>query len=273
MGLIRILCVGDVVGVTGRTMFQKHIDGLRKKYAIDGIIVNGENSAHGRGISSRIVRFFKHNGVNVITSGNHIWYNKEIYSYLASATDLLRPANYPRSAPGIGVTTFECAGHVVGVINVQGRVFMRDNIDCPFRAAESALSFLQHKTNTIIIDFHAEATSEKMALAYFLDGKISGLFGTHTHVQTADERILPNGTAYISDVGMVGSLNSMLGMKKEQIIEHFLTQLPVKFVIEHSAPVLLNAVVMEIDTQTGHATKIERISILDSDIHITEDGD
>lgn len=273
MGNIRILCIGDVVGVTGRTMFQKHIDQIREKYAIDGIIVNGENSAHGRGISSRIVRFFKHNGVNVITSGNHIWYNKEIYSYLASANDLLRPANYPRSAPGVGVTTFECAGHVVGVLNLQGRVFMRDHIDCPFRAAESAISFLQHKTNTIIIDFHAEATSEKIALAYFLDGKISGLFGTHTHVQTADERILPGGTAYISDVGMVGSLNSMLGMKKEQIIEHFLTQLPVKFVVEHSAPILLNAVVMEIDTATGRATKIERISLLDQDIHITEDGD
>ncbi|PKN03865.1 TIGR00282 family metallophosphoesterase [Candidatus Dependentiae bacterium HGW-Dependentiae-1] len=273
MGRIKILCVGDVVGVTGRTMFQKHIDTIREKYAIDGIIVNGENSGHGRGISSRIVRFFKHNKVNVITSGNHIWYNKEIYSYLSSANDLLRPANYPRSAPGVGVTTFECAGHTVGVINLQGRVFMRDHIDCPFRTAESALSFLQTKTNTIIIDFHAEATSEKMAMAYFLDGKISALFGTHTHVQTADERILPQGTAFISDVGMVGSLNSMLGMKKESIIEHFITQLPVKFTVEHSAPVLFNGVVMELDTQTGKATGIERISIIDPDIHITEDGE
>jgi metallophosphoesterase (TIGR00282 family) len=268
MGHIRILCIGDIVGATGRALFQKEISHLRQHYAIDGVIVNGENSAHGRGISSRIVRFFKHNGVDVITSGNHIWYNKEIYSYLATATDLIRPANYPRSAPGVGVTTFECGGHIVGVINLQGRVFMRDNLDCPFRAAESALTFLRTKTNCIIIDFHAEATSEKMALAYYLDGKISGLFGTHTHVQTADERILPGGTAYITDVGMVGSLNSMLGMKKEAIIEHFLTQLPVKFTVETNAPVLLNAVIMEIDTNSGKAVSIERLSIIDSDIQV-----
>jgi len=273
MNTLRVLFVGDVVGVTGRTMFQKHIGDIKNRYKIDAIIVNGENSAsNGRGITSRIVRFFKHNGVDVITTGNHIWHNREIYSYFGQNTDLLRPANFPNTVPGVGMTTFICKNYVIGVLNIQGRVFMRDLIDCPFRTAESVLSFLQSKTNLIFVDFHAEATSEKMAMAYFLDGKISGLVGTHTHVQTADERVLPKGTAYITDLGMVGSLNSMLGMKKEAIIEHFLTQIPVKFSVETLPPVILCGVVIEVDVETGRAQKIERIQLRDDTLHV-ENGE
>ncbi len=271
METLRVLFIGDVVGVTGRTIFQKHIDRIRTSYAIDAIIVNGENTAHGRGITSRIVRFFKHNGVDVITTGNHVWHKREIYSYLDQNTDVLRPANFPSVAPGVGVTTFTCKDQVIGIINLQGRVFMRDLLDCPFRTAESILTYLKDKTNIIFIDFHAEATSEKSGLAYFLDGKISGIVGTHTHVQTADERILPNGTAFITDLGMCGSLNSMLGMKKEPIIDHFLTQMPVKFTVDTSVPVIMCGVWIEVDTKTGKAIKIERVQVVDNDLYIGTD--
>ncbi len=273
MEKLRILCIGDVVGVTGRTMFQKHIDRLRNSLDINAVIVNGENSVHGRGITSRIVHFFKHNNVDVITSGNHIWHRREIYSYLDQNTDLLRPANFPSAAPGVGVTTFTCNNHVIGVINIQGRVFMRDLIDCPFRTVESILTYLKDKTNIIIVDFHAEATSEKIAMGHFLDGQVSGVVGTHTHVQTSDERILPKGTAFITDLGVTGSLNSMLGMKKEPIIEHFLMQMPVKFTVDTSLPVQMNGAWIEVDVETGKATKIERVSLIDHELQIGTEQD
>lgn len=268
METIRILCLGDIVGAPGRAIFQKHIATLKDKYAIDAIMVNGENSAHGRGITSRIVKFFRHNGVDVITSGNHIWHAREIYDYLATHTDLLRPENYPAECPGSGITTFNCKGVTIGVINLLGRVFMRDYVNCPFRTAETALSYLKTKTSCIIVDFHAEATSEKMGLAYFLDGKVSAVVGTHTHVQTTDNRILSNGTAYISDLGMAGALNSMIGMKKEPIIQNFLTQMPVKFMVDHEGPMILCGAWIEIDTATGKALKIERVRIEDHEIKV-----
>jgi 2',3'-cyclic-nucleotide 2'-phosphodiesterase len=267
---IRILFLGDIVGAPGRAMFQKHIGALKKEYALDAIIVNGENSAHGRGITSRIVKFFRHNGVDVITSGNHIWRYREISEYLSSHTDLLRPENYPNMCPGSGVTTFDCDGITIGVINLQGRVFMRDHLACPFLTAESTLNYLKHKTNIIVIDFHAEVSSEKIGLAFYLDGKVSAVVGTHTHVQTADERILPKGTAFITDLGMSGALNSMLGMKKEPIIENFLTQMPVKFVVENKGPMILSGAWVDIDVKTGKALAIERIKIIDNDIQIDE---
>jgi len=266
MSNLRILFLGDVIGVTGRTLFQKHIGRIVSEYNINGIVVNGENSSGGRGITSKIVRFFKHNGVDVVTSGNHIWRQREIYSYLATNKDLLRPANYPTSCPGSGVTTFSCNGHEIGIINLQGRVFMRDFVDCPFKTAESLVTYLKSKTNMIFVDFHAEATSEKMGLAYFLSGKISGFVGTHTHVQTADERVLPGGTAYISDLGMVGSLNSMIGMKKEQIINNLITQMPSKFVVDTEPPYVLTGAYIDVDTSTGKAVGIERIKVIDHDL-------
>jgi metallophosphoesterase (TIGR00282 family) len=268
MSTIRILCIGDVIGAPGRAMFQKHIDRLRAELKIDAVIVNGENSdARGRGITPRIVRFFKHNGANVITSGNHIWGNKEIFEFLGTAQqDLLRPANYPRTTPGIGVTIIEVQGVKIGVINVMGRVFMHEHLDCPFRTVDSILTYLKDKTRIVVVDMHAETTSEKNALGHYLDGKVSAVVGTHTHVQTADERVLPKGTAYITDLGMTGALNSIIGMKCEPILFKFLQQMPAKFVVEEEPPFVMYGAWIEVDTATGHATRIERVKIVDDAI-------
>jgi len=268
MDTLRVLMIGDVVGAAGRAMFQKHIDKIKRAYNINAVIVNGENCAHGRGITTKNVRFFEHNGVDVITSGNHIWRHKEIYPYLDEHSNLLRPANFPAAAPGVGATTFMVEGHRIGVINLQGRVFMKELIDCPFYKAETLVNQLKEKTNIILVDFHAEATSEKMAMAFCLDGKVSGVVGTHTHVQTADERILPGGTAFLTDLGMTGSFNSMLGMKKEPIIYNFLTALPVKFIPDASMPLVLSGAWIEVDIQSGKALKIQRVMIIDNDLQV-----
>lgn len=270
---IRILCIGDVVGNPGCAMFQKHAQQLRRKYAIDALIVNGENSdSKGRGITSRIVKFFRHNGADVVTSGNHIWANKEIFNYLAENDDLLRPANYHSSAPGVGVTTFLVNGYAIAVMNLIGRVFMRDLVDCPFRTAESILTYLKSKTNIIIVDMHAETSAEKIALGYILDGKVSAVVGTHTHVPTADERILPHGTAFVTDLGMTGALNSMIGMKKEPIMQHLVTQLPVKFVVDEVGPFIMTGVWLEIDAHTGKSIHIERFKIIDEELNFESSG-
>ncbi len=272
MSTVRVLFIGDLVGNAGLAIFAKHIDRVRKKHAIDALIVNGENSApQGRGITPKIAQFFKEHGVDVITTGNHIWQNKEIYAYLDSHKDLLRPVNFPPEAPGVGVTTFTCKGTTIGVVNVQGRIFMRELVTCPFRAMDSILTYLKIKTNIILVDFHAEATSEKQALGLYLDGRISALVGTHTHVQTADERILPGGTAYMSDLGMGGSLNESIGMKKEAIIQQFITQLPQRFAPATSSPFVMSGVWVEINTTTGKAIHIERIRIIDHEMHVNED--
>lgn len=270
MPTLKILFFGDLVGAPGRTVFQRHIEALKLQYRADAILVNGENSANGKGITPRIVRFFKHHGVNVVTTGNHIWQRKEIYPYLSENKDLLRPANFPAGCPGSGVTTFECQGYTIGVINLQGRVFMRELVNCPFRAAESAITYLQSRTNIILVDFHAETTSEKLGLAYYLDGKVSGFVGTHTHVQTADNRILPKGTAYITDLGMAGALNSMIGMKKEPLLHQMLTQMPVRFEVDTTPPFVLSGVCIEVDAQSGKALSIERIYIVDDTMHAQE---
>ncbi len=271
---LRVLFLGDVVGALGRAMVQKHINAVRKEHQIDAVVVNGENSADGKGITPRIVKFFKHHHADVITTGNHIWAKKEIYSYLAENKDLLRPANFPSQCPGVGVTTFTTgSGQVVGVINVQGRVFMHQHVDCPFRTAESALTYLKTKTKLIFVDFHAEATSEKIAMGWFLDGRVSGIVGTHTHVQTADERILPNGTAFITDLGMAGALNSMLGQQVAPILNSFITQMPNKFVVEQYAPAILSGVWIEVDTSTGQAVDIQRINIVDYDVQVSQEHD
>lgn len=273
-GNLRVLMVGDVVGLPGRILFQKYSKLLKEEFDLDAIIVNGENSgSNGRGISSRIVHFFKHNGADVITSGNHIWDNKEIYNYLSQNNDLLRPDNFPTECPGTGVTTFETKGFTIGVINLQGRVFMKENVSCPFKAADSILTYLQSKTSIIFVDFHAETTAEKLGLAYYLDGRVTAFVGTHTHVQTADERILPHGTAYITDLGMGGSLNSMIGMKKDSIIRRFITQMPEKFVVDTQGPFVLSGVVIDVDPLTGHGLAIQRIRIVDNDIQIDESAE
>lgn len=271
MSTLRVLLLGDICGPAGRAIFQKHSAALRNRYKADAMIVNGENSAStGKGITSRIMHFFKHNGVDVVTSGNHIWAQREIYSYLKEHKDLLRPANFPSGCPGVGVTTFEVGQFTVGVINLQARTFMREFVNCPFRTADSILTYLKPKTNIILIDFHGEASSEKMGLAYYVDGQVSAVVGTHTHVLTADERILPGGTAYITDLGMAGSLNSMIGMKKESIIHNLITQMPVKFEVDISPPMVLSGVCIEIDTDSGKALKIESVKVIDEDIHLDE---
>lgn len=271
MARIRVILLGDIVGAAGLAIFQKHISRLREQFRADAVIVNGENSANGRGITPAIMRFFKLHGVNVVTSGNHIWQKPEIISYFSQHTDLLRPINFPAGTPGSGVTTFLCKGYEIGVINVQGRVFMRELLNCPFRAVESTLTYLAQKTPIIFLDVHAEATSEKMGIAYTFDGRVSAVVGTHTHVQTADARIMPGGTAYITDLGMAGSLNSMIGMKKEPIIQNFLTQMPTRFVVDTSLPVFMTGVCVEVDTETGKATSIESIRIIDDAVQIDKD--
>ena len=270
---IRVLMLGDVVGAPGRAIFQKYSAHLREKYKAQALIVNGENSADGKGITPRIMRFFKHNGADIVTSGNHIWAKRDIYSYLQEHRDLLRPANFPSTCPGVGVTTFIAGAFTIGVINIQARTFMREQVACPFRTAESVLTYVKTKTNIIVLDFHGEATSEKMALAYYLDGQISALVGTHTHVQTADARILPGGTAYITDLGMAGSLNSLIGMKKEPIIQQMLNQMPVRFEVETQGPYVLSGVCITINSATGKATAIEPIYIVDDTIKLNGDLD
>lgn len=265
---IRVLIIGDVVGNIGCMMVQKHLRNLQTQFQIDATIVNGENSnQNGRGISSRIMQSFKHNGVDVVTTGNHVWDNNDIYEYMRNHNDIVRPANFPSTCPGSGVTTFNCNGIEVAVVNVQGRVFMKEDLDCPFLALDTILNYLKHRTKIIIVDVHAEATAEKICLGYYVDGRVSCVVGTHTHVQTADERVLPLGTAYITDLGMTGSLNSSIGMKKDPMIERFKTQMPNKFIVETQPPVIMTGVWVEIDTVTGKAIQINRVKVIDEDLN------
>lgn len=261
---IKVLMIGDIVGNTGCRIFQQYSAKLRTQIGADFLIVNGENSAsNGRGITESIVKSLKHNGADVITSGNHIWAQKDIMPYLqAGNTDLLRPANFPSACPGDGLTTVSRDGVTIGVINIQGRVFMREQVDDPFKTLDSILTYLQTKTKLIFVDVHAETTAEKQGIAHYLDGRVTGVVGTHTHVQTADERILPGGTAFITDLGMVGSLNSMIGMKKEPIIWNMRTQLPVRFEVDDAPPYVLAGVWIEADVATGKAVTIERVRIV-----------
>ena len=266
---MNVLFVGDIVGIPGQRMLQKHLEKIITTQAIDIALVNGENSAaDGRGITPQIMESLKELGVDLVTSGNHIWAKKEIVPYIASHKDLLRPINFPGGCPGVGVAvvTSKRSNATLGVINVQGRIYMRELVSCPFRAVESALSYLKSQTNCIFIDMHAEASSEKIGLAHYFDGQVSAVVGTHTHVQTADERILPGGTAYITDAGMGGALNSMIGMKTDIILKNMLTQMPVKFMVETTGPFILCAVVVTIDEKTGRASAIKRVQVIDNEL-------
>tara|TARA_Y100000588_G_C14277574_1_gene935155 strand:+ start:7164 stop:7988 length:825 start_codon:yes stop_codon:yes gene_type:complete len=269
---IRVLMLGDLVGSTGRAMLQKHLARIKQEYKIDAAIVNGENTnANGRGITARIAKSLKHNGIDVVTTGNHIWDQRDIYEYLKNNQDVIRPANFSSDCPGIGYTTFNCQGIEVAVVNMQGQVFMREHVDCPFKTMDSILTYLKHKTNVILVDFHAETTAEKLAFGYYLDGKVSCVVGTHTHVPTADERVLPKGTAYVTDLGMGGSLHSLIGFKKDAIIEKFKNQMPTRFMVETEPPVVMTGIWVEIDTQTGKALQIQRLKVIDEDLCL--DGD
>ena len=263
---MKILFVGDVVGRPGRLALSRRLDRLVDVHAVDLVVVNGENAAAGFGLTVDIARELFDLGAHVITTGNHIWDKREFIPHLDSFPALLRPANYPPGTPGRGSGIFATsAGVKVGVLNLEGRVFM-NNLECPFRAADELVEELRRKTPIILVDFHAEATSEKVAMGCYLDGRVSAVVGTHTHVQTADERILPGGTAYLTDAGMTGSRDSVIGIRKELAIERFLTQLPVRFEVAKRDAVLCGAL-FDIDEQTGRAQAVRRIleEISDSD--------
>jgi metallophosphoesterase (TIGR00282 family) len=259
--LIKVFFIGDIIGRPGRIAVKELLPDIIEKFAIDLVIANGENAAGGFGITPAIAEELIGLKIDVITSGNHIWDKKEIIDYIKDKKWLLRPANYPKAAPGFGWAVAKTRLDVkITVINLCGRVFM-DNLDCPFMAAKEIVKEIEHDTSVIILDMHAETTSEKAAMGWFLDGKISAVIGTHTHVQTADERILPQGTAFITDAGMTGSLNSVIGMQKEIVLERFLTQMPKKFEVA-AKDIAMQGVVVSIASKTGKATAIERINVL-----------
>ncbi len=256
---MNILFIGDIVGRPGRDLVHKGLRGLVEHHGIDLVIANAENSAAGFGITRDIGDTLLEWGVDVMTSGNHIWDKKEALEYIATEPRLLRPANYPAGVPGRGSCVAQTGdGRAAGVINVMGRVFMVA-IDDPFAVALREIEAIRHRTRIIVVDMHAEATSEKIAMGWHLDGKVTAVIGTHTHVQTADERILPNGTAYLTDAGMTGPHDSIIGMEKEPSLARFLNGLPSKFE-PATGNLRLNGVVLEADDKTGRATKITRIS-------------
>lgn len=255
---MRILFVGDIVGRPGRLALRERLGRLIDTHCIDLVVANGENAAAGFGLTVDVAEELFSLGIDVMTTGNHIWDKKDILDMLDGEERLLRPANYPDDAPGSGAGIYKTAGGTsVGVVNLEGRVFMK-NLDCPFQVADRLVEQIRQKTPIILVDFHAEATSEKAALGWYLEGRVSAVVGTHTHVQTADERVLPGGTAYITDVGMTGSRDGVIGMRREQVVEKFLTQRPTRFEICKKDPAI-NAVVIEVDADSGRAVQIERI--------------
>lgn len=255
---MRILFFGDVMGKPGRVVLKRKLPELRQRLGVDMVIANGENASGGVGLTSDVLREMLGFGVDVVTSGNHIWKHRELYNSLESEQRVVRPANYPAGAPGRGMTIFaHPAGYRVAIINLQGRTFM-DDVDCPFHAADALLASLPEDVKIRFIDFHAEATSEKKALGWYLDGRISALVGTHTHVQTADAMLLPEGTAYLTDAGMCGVEASCLGMDKDVIMRRFLTKLPQRFILA-KGEVSVNGVLVEVDPETGRATHVELV--------------
>jgi metallophosphoesterase (TIGR00282 family) len=257
------LFLGDIIGRPGRRALKKFLPALLEKYSPSLVVANGENAAGGIGITPDICRQLLAQ-VDVLTSGNHIWDKKDAVEYLDQEPRLLRPVNYPAPNPGKGVYSFETKeGFQVAIINLQGRVFM-EPIDCPFRAADRELKSLEEKNPITLVDFHAEATSEKQAMGWFLDGRVAAVVGTHTHVTTADEKILPQGTAYITDVGMVGGYESVIGLKREQAIQRFLTSRPQRFEPGKSG-LMLSSVYIEVDTKTKKAISIKRVVMVEED--------
>jgi hypothetical protein len=262
---MNILFIGDIVGRPGRELVRKGLSALVARYDVDLVIANVENAAAGFGITRDIGDAIVNWGVHVMTSGNHIWDKKEALDYIASEPRLLRPANYPAGVPGRGShVALTGDGRAIGVINVMGRVFMT-SIDDPFTVVLREIEAMRHRTRIIIVDFHAEATSEKIAMGWHLDGKATLVVGTHTHVQTADERILPNGTAYLTDAGMTGPHDSIIGMEREAALARFLTAMPSKFEPATGNP-RLNGVLVSADDKTGRATAVLRLSYAEADL-------
>ena len=257
---MRILMVGDIFGRAGRKFFCERTKELKRQKNIDVVVVNGENVAHGKSLTEATFNEILSGGADIVTTGNHIWDRKDIVPLLEREPFLIRPANFPENSPGKGYCIYPHRAKNIGVINLLGRVFMQP-VDCPFTRAEEILKILKRECDIILVDFHAEATSEKISMGYFLDGRVTAVVGTHTHTQTADNRILPKGTAYMTDLGMVGPLNSVIGIKIEPVIEKFISCRPVKFEVAEDPPNIYCAAIIDIDDKTNMATSIERIQI------------
>ncbi len=259
---MKVLFLGDVIGKPGRNALKKKLDQLIRQNEADMVIANGENSAGGIGISAKTCKDLFDSGVDIVTTGNHVFKKREIYSILDREPRLLKPANYPPDTPGRGYNVYKIdriGGLKVAVINLCGRVFI-DNLDCPFRTVNRILEYVREETPVIIVDMHAEVTSEKVAMGWFLNGRVSAVIGTHTHIQTADERILPgDSTAYITDVGMVGPRDSVIGVEKENIIKKFISGMPQKFTVA-KGDVWINGALIDIDGESGKAGAIKRIN-------------
>lgn len=256
---MKILFIGDIVGKPGRRAVRELLPAICDENRIDFVIANCENAAAGFGVTGEVVEELFADRIDVLTSGNHIWDKKEVMQFVEEYETLLRPANYPEGAPGRGSVVMHSRGGIpVGVINLAGRVFMNP-LDCPFRTADREIERMKNKARVIIVDMHAEATSEKIAMGWYLDGRVTAVLGTHTHVQTADDRILPGGTAYVTDVGMTGPFDSVIGIRKDAILQRFLLQIPNKFDVAKE-DVRLQGVMIEINPD-GSAAGIERLSV------------
>lgn len=258
---MNLFFVGDIVGQSGRRVLLQHLPALRERLKLDFIVVNAENAAAGFGVTEKIAQEMFTAGVHVLSTGNHVWDKKEALDYIVKEPRLLRPHNYPEGTPGSGWYVAQTAGGVkVGVLNVMGVVFMHPMLSCPFESVQQALAKKPQDVNVVLLDFHAETTSEKMAMGWFCDGKVSAMVGTHTHVPTADERVLPQGTGYISDVGMTGCYDSVIGMDKDKSLKRFLSKLPERHEVAEGRGTLC-AVVIDIDESTGKTRSIKRISL------------
>lgn len=256
---MKFLIIGDIIGRPGRKALKELLPELKKEYDYDVVIANVENSAGGFGITEKVYKELKNIGVDVMTSGNHIWDKKEVFGFIDNVPDLLRPVNYPQGVPGKGYGIFEKDGFKFAVINLMGKIFMDCNLENPFRVFDKVYEEVSRETNIIIVDFHAEATSEKWCFGIYADGKASVVYGTHTHVPTADEFILKNGTGYVSDVGMTGVWYSAIGMKPKQAIERLIYSLPRRLEVEDKGEIIFNAILVDVDEKSGKTKNIQRI--------------
>lgn len=255
---MKILMLGDIVGRPGRQIVREYLPSIRKKLGADFVVANGENASGGNGLTEKNAKQLLAAPIDVLTMGNHVWKQRETRDYIDQYDRIVRPINYPPKTPGQGSHIYDHDGVRIGVLNMSGQSFM-DNLDSPFTAADRVVPALLANSDVLLVDFHAETTSEKIAMGYYLDGQASAVVGTHTHVQTADARVLPKGTAFITDLGMTGPLNGVLGVKAEIIIEQLTTKMPVRYEIERQMPWQLNGVLIDVDEKTGRARHIERV--------------
>ncbi|MBX5318103.1 TIGR00282 family metallophosphoesterase [Staphylococcus caprae] len=258
---MRILFIGDIVGKIGRNVISTYLPKIKQSYHPTVSIVNAENAAHGKGLTEKIYKQLLREGVDFMTMGNHTYGQREIYEFIDNANRMVRPANFPEEAPGVGMRFIQINEIKLAIINLQGRTFMQD-IDDPFKKADQLIEEARQVTPYIFVDFHAETTSEKNAMGWYLDGRVSAVVGTHTHIQTSDNRVLPKGTGYITDVGMTGYYDGILGINRDEVIHRFITSLPQRHVVPDEGRSVLSGVIIDIDKE-GKTTQIERILIND----------